>query len=169
MSKEYTNYIIEHCENVRKAYDWLVDHKIIKNEFLMYIVHHDLSKWQDEEYKAYDKYFYGGKRGRDVEEAFNFAWLHHIHNNPHHWQHWVLINDEDGTQALEMPEGYVVEMICDWWAFSHKSGNLKEIFDWYKDHKLNMIMHRNTKVAVEALLDKIKEALKEEEKNGKNN
>ena len=163
MSAAYTDYIFEHCENVRKAYDWLVDHKIIKNDFLMHIVHHDLSKWQDEEYKAYDKYFYGKEKTKEVEEAFNFAWLHHIHNNPHHWQHWVLINDEDGTHALEMPEEYVVEMFCDHWAFSHKSGNLYEIFDWYKTHKTNMMLHRNTKVMYESLLNQVKEVLKKEE------
>lgn len=168
MSKDYTNYIIEHRDNVLKAYQWLVDHKIISNNYQHNIATHDISKWSNEEYDAYDKYFYGKQsKTAEVKEAFNFAWLHHIHANPHHWQHWVLINDDDGTHALEMPEEYVAEMICDWWAFSHKSGNLKEIFDWYKDHKLNMIMHRNTKVAVEAILDKIKEALKEEEKNGK--
>lgn len=167
MSKAYTNYIVEHCGNVAKAYQWLVDHKVIQDDFIHRIKAHDLSKWSEEEYKAYDKYFYGKEKTNEVEEAFNFAWLHHIHQNPHHWQHWVLINDDDGTHALEMPEEYVVEMICDWWAFSHKSGNLKEIFDWYKIHKTNMMLHRNTKVAVEAILDKIKEALKEEEKNGK--
>lgn len=168
MSKDYTNYIIEHRDNVLKAYQWLVDHKIISNNYQHNIATHDISKWSNEEYDAYDKYFYG-KQGKtaEIKEAFNFAWLHHIHANPHHWQHWVLINDDDGTHALEMPEEYVIEMVCDHWAFSHKSGNLHEIFDWYKDHKLNMIMHRNTKVAYEAILDKIKETLKEEEKNGK--
>ena len=54
-------------------------------------------------------------------------------------------------------------MICDWWAFSHKSGNLEEIFKWYKDHKANMIMHKNTKALVEDILDKIKKELKEAE------
>lgn len=166
MSKAYSEYIIEHCENVRKAYDWLVDHKIIKNEYLMHIIHHDLSKWSNEEFDAYDKYFYGKSKTKEVEEAFNFAWLHHIHANPHHWQHWVLINDDDGTYALEMPEEYVIEMICDHWAFSHKSGNLYEIFDWYKSHKSNMILHKNTKKLYEDILDKIKTILKEEE-NGK--
>jgi hypothetical protein len=161
MSKDYTNYIIEHCENVRKAYDWLVDHKIIKNDFLMHIVHHDLSKWQDEEYKAYDKYFYGKEKTKDVEEAFNYAWLHHIHNNPHHWQHWVLINDDDGTHALEMPEGYVVEMFCDHASFSFKTGNLEEVSKWYKDHKLNMILHKNTRVMYEDILDKYMKTIKE--------
>ena len=167
MSKNYDNYIIEHRTAVETAYQWLVDHKIIKDQYRHVIDIHDVSKWGNEEYDAYDKYFYGKSKTKEVEEQFNFAWLHHIHANPHHWQHWVLINDDDGTHALEMPEGYVVEMICDWWSFSHKTGKLTEIFDWYKTHKTNMILHRNTKVAVEAILDKIKEALKEEEKNGK--
>jgi hypothetical protein len=165
MSKSYDAYIIEHCENVRKGYDWLVDHKIIKNEYLMHIIHHDLSKWDEEEYKAYDDYFYGKEKTQKVEDAFNYAWLHHIHNNPHHWQHWVLINDDDGIHALEMPEAYVVELICDWWSFSHKTGKLDEIFNWYRIHKTNMILHRNTKVMIEDILDKIKVALREE--NGK--
>lgn len=162
MSKSYDNYIVEHCSNVRKAYDWLVDHKIIKDSYIQHIIHHDLSKWSNEEYTAYDKYFYGKEKTAAVKEAFNFAWLHHIHHNPHHWQHWVLINDDDGTHGLEMPEEYVIEMICDWWSFSHKTGELEEIFEWYRDHKSNMIMHKNTKKLVEDILDKIKKVLKEE-------
>ncbi|MFR1480703.1 MAG: DUF5662 family protein [Hydrogeniiclostridium mannosilyticum] len=31
-----------------------------------------------------------------VVQAFQRAWLLHIHRNPHHWQHWVLINDDPG-------------------------------------------------------------------------
>ena len=63
-----------------------------------------------------------------------------------------------------MPKKYVVEMISDWWAFSHKSGNLYEIFDWYKSHKKNMILHENTKKLVEEILDKIKTELDKDEK-----
>lgn len=161
MSSKYSDYIIEHCSNVRKAYDWLVSHKIIKDKYVDVISTHDVSKWSDEEYKAYDNYFYGEKTDK-VKEAFNFAWLHHIHVNPHHWQHWVLVNDDDGTQALEMPEEYVIEMVCDHWSFSHKTGKLDEIFNWYKDHKANMILHKNTKKLYEEILDKIKNALKGE-------
>ncbi len=164
MSTEYTTYIVEHCENVRKAYDWLLGHKIIEsNKFEIYIVHHDVSKYSEAEYAAYDAYFYGKSKSKEVQDVFDLAWLHHIHNNPHHWQHWVLINDDDGTKALEMPEAYVIEMICDHWAFSHKSGNLYEIFDWYNDHKKTMILHKNTKKLYESILDKIKTILKEEE------
>jgi hypothetical protein len=161
MSKAYTSYIVEHCANVKKAYEWLVDRKIIQNQFIHRIQTHDISKYGEEEYDAYDKYFYGTKTA-EVKEAFNFAWLHHIHNNPHHWQHWVLVNDDDGTKALEMPEEYIVEMICDWWSFGHKTGKLEELFDWYDSHKTNMVMHKNTKKYVEDILKKIKAALKEE-------
>ena len=159
MSVEYNTYIIEHVDNVKKAYFWLRDHNIIKNLNLDdQINSHDLSKYTEEEYDPYDAYFYGNKT-KKVKENFDYAWLHHIHANPHHWQHWVLINDEDGTHALEMPKEYVVEMISDWWAFSHKSGNLYEIFDWYKSHKKNMILHEKTRNLVEDILDKIKTEL----------
>lgn len=158
MSTAYRTYIIEHVSNVTKAYNWLVEHNITSESFRTQISLHDVSKYSDYEYDAYDNYFYGRKTEK-VKSDFNYAWLHHIHNNPHHWQHWVLVNDEDGTQALEMPKEYVIEMICDWWAFSHKSGNLYEIFDWYKSHKKNMILHYKTKILVEEILDKIKQEL----------
>ena len=164
MSTEYSNYIMEHVANVEKAYIWLREKEIISDELTTQINWHDVSKYLNDEYDAYDNYFYGRKTEK-VKLEFNYAWLHHIHNNPHHWQYWVLVNDEDRTHALEMPREYVIEMICDWWAFSHKSGNLYEIFDWYKSHKKNMILHENTKKLVEELLDRIKEELNKEAVN----
>ena len=158
MSAEYSKYIVTHVENVKKAYNWLKDHKMISAELASQIDSHDLSKYSAEEYEAYDNYFYS-KQTEKVKTDFNYAWLHHIHNNPHHWQHWVLINDDDGAYALEMPKEYVIEMLSDWWAFSHESGNLYEIFDWYKEHTKKMILHKNTKKLVEDILDKIKAEL----------
>jgi hypothetical protein len=149
---------MEHVANVEKAYIWLREKEIISDELTTQINWHDVSKYLKDEYDAYDNYFYG-KKTEKVKTEFNYAWLHHIHNNPHHWQHWVLVNDEDGTHALEMPREYVIEMICDWWAFSHKSGNLYEIFDWYKSHKENMILHEKTKKLIEEILDKIRQEL----------
>ena len=161
MNSEYSKYIIEHVENVKKAYNWLVEKEIVSSSLITQMNLHDVSKWGREEFDAYDNYFYG-KKTEKVKTEFNYAWLHHIHNNPHHWQHWVLVNDEDGTQALEMPIEYVIEMLCDWWSFSHKTGNLYEIFDWYQSHKKNMILHENTKKLVEELLARIKEELDKE-------
>lgn len=165
MSQEYTQYIIEHKKNVEKAYHWLVDHGIldIRESIPSLCVEHDMSKYQPEEYDAYDAYFYGGNRTKKVESDFNYAWLHHIHNNPHHWQYWVLKHDDGSEEALEMPIQYVYEMICDWWSFSFKTGNLYEIFGWYKKHS-GMVLHPNTRKLVEDTLDKIKKTLDKEEK-----
>ena len=161
MSKAYTEYIVAHRENVKKAYDWLKSHKIIKGNLEKQIMQHDASKYSDEEYDAYDKYFYGKEKTEKVESDFNYAWLHHIHENPHHWQYWVLKHDDEPEEALEMPENYVYEMICDWWSFSFKIDKLDEIFSWYNQHK-GMVLHANTRKLVEEILENIKKELDNE-------
>ena len=167
MSIEYDNYLTEHRENVAKGIDWLrhnLPRTITDSDMSCAYLpwDHDRSKDEREEYYAYDQYFYG-RRTKAVEDEFNYAWLHHIHHNPHHWQHWVLINDdpEEGTVALRMPYKYVIEMICDWWAFSWTKGDLYEIFDWYDKHKARMVLHENTRELVEEILGNIKVKLDE--------
>lgn len=168
MSIEYNNYLIEHRENVRKGLLW-IKHNLPDllsgyEPFYRQIEwHHDVSKDDPEEYNAYDNYFYGGQRTKEIEEEFNKAWLRHIHHNPHHWQYWVLINDEpgEGTIVLRIPYRYVIEMICDWWAFSWRSGNLYEIFDWYDAHKDYMKLHEDSRDLVEEILGQIKAKLDE--------
>lgn len=170
MSWEYNNYLEEHISNVKKGFDWLSENlpSIIWKGVGLDISYgnitvHDKSKYDPEEYVAYDRYFYGGNRSFLVIQEFNKAWLQHIHNNPHHWQHWVLINDdeEDGTVAIEMPYRYIIEMICDWWSFSWKNEKLNEIFDWYEQHKDRMILADRTRKTVEDILEKIREKLEE--------
>lgn len=169
MSKEYDIYLKEHRHGVLHAYQWLGKHGMIffyKYTLFYNIANHDASKFEPEEYDAYDKYFYG-ERTPEVKEDFDTAWLHHIHCNPHHWQYWVLINDDesDGTKALMMPNDYVIEMICDWWSFSWKTGNLYEIFDWYEEHKDRMILHKNTRELVEEILNDIRTELDKEKQD----
>ena len=167
MSIEYDDYLNEHVSNVQNAYYWLLHNINGANEFGMpstRIWSHDESKYTSEEYRAYDDYFYSANKTREIKSNFNYAWLHHIHNNPHHWQYWVLINDDEseGTVALDIPYKYVLEMIADWWSFSWKSGNLYEIFDWYDKHKARMILSKNTRETVEEILAEIKEKLDED-------
>ena len=175
MSWEYNNYLEEHISNVKKGFDWLSENLpdiIWKGPGLdtAYgnIVDHDKSKYDEEEYPAYDRYFYGGNKSFQVMQDFNKAWLHHIHKNPHHWQHWVLINDDekDGTVAIAMPYCYIIEMVCDWWSFSWKTGKLEEIFNWYEQHKDRMILEEQTRKTVENILEKIREKLKKMSTNG---
>lgn len=172
MSREYDEYLDQHLKNVQKAGFWLIDHfpeqlnGKTRSKFKGLLGDHDLSKWGRDEYAAYDEYFYGHNKSAQTKKNFNYAWLHHIHNNPHHWQYWVLINDEDGEEALEMPVEYAFEMIADWWSFSWKNNDLWWIFDWYSEHKAMMKLHPKTRKLVETILDCIRADL-EIEKHSK--
>ena len=168
MSVQYDNYLTEHKENVAKGFRWLQENipEVIEDGFEWQICfNHDASKTDPEEYDAYDAYFYGNNRSYEVVQNFKKAWLRHIHNNPHHWQHWILINDEpkEGMVVIDMPYIYVVEMICDWWSFSWKKGDLNEIFGWYEDRKDYMKLSDNTRRSVEYILGKIKDKLEEKD------
>ena len=171
MSERYDLYLEKHKAGVKKAFEWLKENlpEVTEHDGLEWQVcyNHDTSKNDSEEYDAYDKYFYGGNKSYSVVQDFNYAWLRHIHMNPHHWQHWVLINDDptEGEKIMDMPYIYVVEMICDWWSFSFNKGNLDEIFSWYDEHSKYMKLSKNTRNMVEDILNKIKAKL-EEENNG---
>lgn len=170
MSKEYDLYLEEHKSNVAKGYHWIEENlpEVLEGCPEADLEHqicfaHDASKSELDEYIAYDKYFYGGNRSFQVVHEFNYAWLKHIHRNPHHWQYWVLINDDpkEGEIIMDMPKQYIIEMICDWWAFSWKEGNLGEIFKWYNKHKDYMKLSNNTRKTVESILDKIETKIEE--------
>lgn len=161
MSAEYDAYIREHTGNVQKAAEWLetnIPELGVKIYAFYDLIHHDESKWKDDEYQAYDDYFYGKARSPEIERNFNYAWLRHIHRNPHHWQHWVLINDEpeEGEKILEMPYNYILEMICDWWSFSWQKRCLSEIFDWYDEHASHIRLAPATREIVEDILWRIR-------------
>ena len=165
---KYEDYLNNHIANVKKGFDWLCNNlpQIIEDydvdELGDFISSHDESKWSSEEFYPYAVYFNGDKNADDraeVEEAFNVAWLHHQHNNPHHWQHWLLREDDGDMFALKMPYHYILEMISDWWAFSWAKGNLYEIFDWYEDNKPKMLLHEETQKTVESILEQIKNKL----------
>lgn len=166
MSYEYDRYLTQHKANVKKGFDclreWLPDlvSEVPNLEWQINFAH-DQSKSEPDEYAAYDAYFYGGNRSYNVVQEFRKAWLLHIHRNPHHWQHWVLINDDpkEGEIVLEMPYNYILEMICDWWAFSWADGNLMEIFEWYSKHKDYMKLHPKTRETVEKILGQIGDML----------
>ena len=173
MSQQYDEYLKSHLDNVVKGCKWLIHElpQIFLNDNNMSEVlyqcefKHDRSKYNANEYDAYDKYFYGGNKSFEVVQEFNKAWLIHIHNNPHHWQHWVLLNDEpnEGEVILDMPDNYIIEMICDWWSFSWKTGNLYEIFDWYNKRKDYIKLSKPTREKVENILESIKNKLDEKE------
>lgn len=170
MSREYDLYLEQHKKAVADGFYWIKKNlpELIFDLYDVDYEHqiafdHDTSKTNLDEYIPYDLYFYGGNRSYQVVQDFNYAWLKHIHRNPHHWQYWVLNNDEptQGQIILEMPYQYILEMICDWWAFSWRSGDLTEIFTWYDNHKDYMKLGERTRVTVEDILAQIKTKLLE--------
>lgn len=168
MSYQYDQYLNQHKSNVKKGFDWIRDNlpHLIKDGFdfeWQLGLNHDYSKTEKDEYDAYDAYFYGGNRSFSVVQEFKKAWLLHIHRNPHHWQYWILINDdpEEGEVLIEMPYNYILEMICDWWAFSWAKGNLDEIFAWYEERKKYIKLHPNTRETVDSILNHLKLKLEE--------
>lgn len=173
MSEKYDEYLKQHRDNVYNAFIWLVNNtpdifdrgdQNDTNEFKGLLENqcryaHDRSKWSEAEYDAYDAYFYGNNKSYEVINNFNRAWLHHIHHNPHHWQHWILINDDpkEGEILLDIPDNYIIEMICDWMSFSMKVGDLNELFKWYKEHSQYMKLSDYTRIRVDDILQRIKE------------
>lgn len=166
MSYEYDRYLHQHKNNVKRGFEWL--QRNLPNILVgqpdaswQIIFDHDSSKNNDDEYKAYDAYFYGNNCSYEVVEEFKRAWLRHIHRNPHHWQHWVLNNDDpdEGEIILDMPYNYIIEMICDWWSFSWQKGDLGDIFNWYYEHSDYIKLSPKTRKTVEDILEQLRERL----------
>ena len=166
MSLAYDEYLAEHIGNVNRGLHWMLDNLPLTQEeksaieTAMVEFRHDDSKYDTAEYDPYDQYFYGGNQSYAVKLAFDYAWLHHIHHNPHHWQYWVLLEDDPETgvvpfKTLQIPLPYIFEMIADWWTFSWKNNNLFEIFDWYADHRHKQYIHPESRMILENILKKI--------------
>ena len=111
---------------------------------------HDLSKFLPSEWKPYVKNFYG----KPDKATYDLAWLKHQKRNKHHWQYWVLINDEDGTYPLKMPEKYVKEMVADWIGAGMAIHGRCEVCDWYENNKEKMILHPETRAIIEDVIGK---------------
>jgi len=131
---------------------------------------HDWSKFLPVEWIPYTHSFYnkdGSKRKvrnadgsydpTKVNKEFDYAWRHHQGSNKHHWQYWVLINDEDGTYPLEMPEKYVREMIADWIGAGMAIAGRKDPNPWYQTNKHKMVLHDVTRKLVEDILEELKD------------
>lgn len=174
MSREYDEYLENHTTGVLQAYQALVDLDVVyyDSDIVQQLNRHDDSKRDAEEYDVYDEYFYSyeeSNRPQRVETEFLYAFLHHLHNNPHHWQYWVLIQDSGENskeEVLDMSYNYILEMICDWWSFSWMKFNesqdkedLYSIFSWYEDNKDGIKLSDSTRETVEDLLERLRKNL----------
>ncbi len=125
---------------------------------------HDLSKFLPSEFIAYTRCFYGDyptwdevkrmsvfvKTKESVKNDFNRAWLEHQHRNKHHFQHWILHEDEGGVGIMPMPHKYLLEMVADWKGASKANGG--DVKKWYEKHKEQTLLTPEQGEYFEALL-----------------
>ena len=154
---KYLKYVLKH--------KWFVFIECCKSGMPLLGILHDMSKLRPSEWFPYAEFFYGkygiGFNGGYAWEhtinlqtcdKFNEAWLLHQKRNPHHWQYWVLINDDDPTICLFVPEKYYREMLADWRGASKAIYGIDNTKEWYEKHKTKIQLHDFTRERIEILL-----------------
>lgn len=127
---------------------------------------HDRSKLWPSEFGAYAQHFYGvDKRHlngaqmpsltRDLK--FDTAWNHHQKRNKHHWQYWLLIQDEGGSIPIPIPSKYRREMLADWRGAGHailgdEYSSISASI-WYLENKDKITLHSETRAWIELQLE----------------
>jgi len=105
---------------------YVLDHKLnvliecLKEGLYLQGIIHDMSKFSPHEFLPYARKFYSNQKDEDTELRWKNAWLHHQNHNKHHWEYWIV--NKNTREALPMPKKYLIEMVCDWRAFSRKWG-----------------------------------------------
>lgn len=107
---------------------------------------HDQSKWSIFEFPGYAQHFKGG----GDPDGFAAAWLHHIHYNPHHWQHWIFPDGytPKGSKVeggvVEMTGIYVLEMVADWMGAGRAYTGSWDMADWLSENMPRIKVHSAT-------------------------
>lgn len=113
---------------------------------------HDESKFSTEEYLPYAVNFYGSDEQKEANRPdYALAWLHHLHANKHHWQHWIVPLGE----VLPMPPVYVREMVADWMGASRAYTGSWDMTEWLKEHLPGLVLHDDTEAILLVLLQVI--------------
>jgi hypothetical protein len=126
---------------------------------------HDWSKLRPDEFFPYARYFYesdgshrnirdetGYYKPTDTGTDFDFAWLLHQKRNKHHWQWWILPEDEGGFKTFPMTNKYRREMLADWLGAGLANGT-PDTGAWYRKHRDVVRLHPDTRRWIEQMLE----------------
>jgi len=128
-----------------------------KVRLICYAFTHDISKFRPSEIIAYSKYFYGDdKKHISTDDRFKEAWNHHSKRNKHHWQYWVLIEDNGNIQPISMPLVYIREMVADWYGAGKAQNSSTNPKEWYLDNKDKIFLHPFTEYKLLGVLDQLR-------------
>lgn len=168
---QYLRYILVH-----KYFVFVAGLKVDASLWLLFI--HDWSKFLPSEFFPYADYFYNKEKqshegldaigeyglaelapfGYYMIDRFNVAWLLHQRRNPHHWQYWYLMQDNDPSFPLPMPEKYAREMVADWAGAGRAITGKWEVGTWYENNKEKTLLHPDTRQFIEGLLQDLSTA-----------
>ena len=180
-NNEYTEYINKHIINVQEAWKSLqnifpneifVADPVINKSITKRTIHHDSSKFSDEEFYAYRRFFYpvSKEEKKMAYNDFQIAWKIHYSRNDHHWEHWIALspnsrkynnqnfNIQDVQNTIILDRGdkrieSLVEMICDWMAMGKVFGNTAK--QYYQNNREKIRLNPNDREFVEMILNKI--------------
>lgn len=166
----YLKYILRH--------KWYVFLACLKLGVPIWIaIFHDWDKFLPDEWFPYARFFYepdGSKRTRrdttgyyipydTGDQAFDFAWLLHQKRNKHHWQWWILPQDDGDTKIFPMQDVYRREMLSDWIGAGRALGKPKT-WEWYAANKDNMKLHPDTRAWIEEQVARLEQEYSELER-----
>lgn len=137
---------------------------MVGNIPLWRLIIHDWSKFTPVEFVNYSRYKYGVQSKREWAKA----WLHHLHLNPHHPEHWLLSwrggpDFYDGigesrcsfVTSLPMPETYVREMLADFMANGKGSTGSYNISRWLNRSGPAMLLHSDTEIRLDGVMTEL--------------
>lgn len=145
---KYFKYVIKH--------KWYVFKECLKAGIIWRGIVHDLSKFLPSEFIPYARFFYGDypeyKSGiitqcphlfkEDIQRRFDMAWLLHIHRNNHHWQYYLLQEDDGAIKKMPIPVKYLKEMVCDWRGAGKAITGKDDTLEWYLKNKERINLKR---------------------------
>lgn len=93
------------------------------------------------------------------DDAFDLAWLRHQKRADHHWQWWLIHQDDGDVRAIPMSDEARLEMVCDWVGASMAQGygGIEAVGGWYEANKDRMTLHPETRLWVETYLAVVSE------------
>ncbi len=152
---------IKHFITITK-HKYYVGVECFKRDMYWQGITHDLSKYSFTEFFTSARYFQGNRSPIEAEKqdkGYSIAWLNHKAKNKHHWIYWT---DRVGGKeiAIEMPEKYVKEMVCDFIgagkAYNKGKWTPNMPLDYYNNvEKSKMLLHPKTKEMFERMLNDI--------------
>ena len=108
---------------------------------------HDWSKISPYEFMIYTKDY---KSYGYSDEDFDIACMHHIHYNPHHWEHWVFQD-----KALPMPKVYIREMVADWIGTGQVYNGALSPQKWLNENYKSITLHEDSLSYLKEVLSEI--------------